>query len=173
MSISTIVDKKLTDTNMLMFVQVKDCMLCFRVLTRASTIRVGVNLHDRTERTPGKYFQVRSIVPHPNYRRGSVLHDIAVLSLTRPVPNVIHGKRVNRVELPPAWYTAPANSQLIAVGWGDVSEGIRDLPQLLQGTRLRLLSPTLCNRRTEMTLPPSQICVDNTRSDTCQVTIGC
>ena len=142
--------------------------LLFRVKP-ANTMRVGVNLHDRMESTQAKYFAVRAVSPHPSYNKHVILNDIAILTLVRPVPRMIHGRPTRRIELPAAQETTAPNTPLLTVGWGDLREGMRDIPRLLQGTRLRLLSPTACQARIGNMLPSSQICVDNTQSDTCQV----
>ena len=132
-------------------------------------MRVGVNLHDRMESTQAKYFAVRAVSPHPSYNKHVILNDIAILTLVRPVPRMIHGRPTRRIELPAAQETTAPDTPLLTVGWGDLREGMRDIPRLLQGTRLRLLSPTACQARIGNMLPSSQICVDNTQSDTCQV----
>ncbi|OWA50945.1 putative Anionic trypsin-1 [Hypsibius exemplaris] len=139
-------------------------------ISRASEIVVGVGLHDLRSARRSDYFMVKSVRPHPHYTPlPNMRNDIAILTLTRPIPLNLRGKTARRIDLPSSSDPGPrTGSRLLAIGWGENIN--RESPDLLQGARLRVISSSDCADRIMGRIRYSfrdKICVDSTGADIC------
>ncbi|OWA53760.1 hypothetical protein BV898_18182 [Hypsibius exemplaris] len=141
----------------------------------ATDITVGVGLRDRTVRRPANLFSVKLALPHSHYRGRDTAyeHDIAVLTLTEPLPRAMSGRLASRITLPPSKRINPEpGSVLQAAGWGQTvggGQGYGRATERLQAANLTVISLVECRRRlADDTMPITKMCVDNTITTTCQ-----
>ncbi|OQV15055.1 putative Chymotrypsinogen B [Hypsibius exemplaris] len=138
----------------------------------ARTFEVGVGLHDRNSSDRRHWFAVKSVHVHEQYVKvnDTIRHDIALLTLEKPVQPPLFGGKANSFKLPPNRNTNPrAGEYLIAIGWGKTTIFHDELPRLLLGARLQVITDAECAKRLKKgkTMPPEIICVDNTQTTTC------
>ena len=120
------------------------------VLTGGHTIRLGVFDQSAPE---GYLYPILRVVPHPNYRRGDLAFDIAMIQYDpargKRLGDVVH--RVARIRVDPQPMearTIRARMPVFTFGWGRTALDSGAAPPKLQAARLELRDMDNCTRVT-------------------------
>ncbi|KHN95259.1 trypsin-like protease [Metarhizium album ARSEF 1941] len=128
---------------------------------------VIVGATDRKQQGPGVLtFKISSFYTHPGYDRETPHseHDIAILKLSRPVPETAN---ISYPELSGGVSDPQPGSYTTAVGWGH--QGPKKSTTVLQKVALPIVGRDECGRMFQLTVPDSSFCAGyrDGRKDTC------
>lgn len=147
------------------------CMEDFKGIEDMSIFAGLHHIHEKT--TP---YQPLSIDLHPQYNSDTFANDIAVITLTRSVPD--DDPRIGTICLPPddmmgKTYPQPKSSSGVAIGWGSTSFGGRPSTTLKQVV-LPILETSQWPCNIYVTYAQGQLCAGELAGglDTCQADSG-
>ena len=135
----------------------------------AADLAVVAGVADRTELGGGNIFLVKSISTHPSYDAPPQANDVAVLTLTSPMPL---GGQIRALPVIPAGGN-PGTIAMIS-GWGDVTldPETTESPEVVRYALINVLADSACGTYGDVFLPASMLCAgykeNGTVYDTCQ-----
>ena len=135
----------------------------------ADELAVIAGVADRTELGGGNIFLVKSISTHPSYDDPAQANDVAVITLTSPMPL---GGQIRALPVIPAGGN-PGTVAMIS-GWGDITldPQTTESPEVVRYTFINVLADSACGSYGDVFLPANMLCAgykeNGTVYDTCQ-----
>ncbi|XP_065260202.1 prostasin-like [Emys orbicularis] len=137
---------------------------CFNPSVPYSQYRLVLGAHQLLPLSPKPVLsKVQKIILHPSYNRTSLVADIALVRLKKPVKST---KFIRPISLPGASRQFPEKKKCWVTGWGNV-EVTEPLPrpQTLQQLEVPIISTRDCNRRYNKLNPNSPLGPQRIKSD--------
>lgn len=143
---------------------------CFNDAADPGSVRAYAGISRLSERASATPLGISGIAIHPGFDRGTFANDLAIITLTAPVPaTATTGAIALPVGLPASSWPAVGEALRVS-GWGRSSEGGRESDQLLGATVQLLAAPGAACGQYGSIQPPGVLCagVPDGSIDTCQ-----
>jgi secreted trypsin-like serine protease len=138
-----------------------------------SKVQAWTGITSMSERSPSTQLSIKSIVVHPDFDPVTFANDIALVSLSRPVPADLGALSIGLpVNQDPAQWPAAGSTAEIA-GWGETNPDVPVASDVLQSATVSIIEgpdSAVCGNYGNSYLPSMQICagIDVGGVDACQ-----
>lgn len=142
---------------------------CLRKSMEPSILSILAGSTNRLDSHNGQIRHVANFVIHPDYDPFDLPNDIAVLFLKTPL---VFGSKVRAIALPTPFAPIEDGAIVTVTGWGDLSQGSKQNPEILQAVAKPVVSNQKCSAWYNGTFEiiPSMLCagLEEGGLDSCQ-----